>query len=1026
MLKLLVCRALPLVPFVLRAVLAHGAEPASLPTVPEGYTIEQVAAAPLVEHPTMAGFDDLGRLYVADSDGRNLPFDQLEKQLPGRIRMLEDTDGDGRFDRGTVFADKMTFPQGAVWFRGAVYVCSPPYVWRLEDSDDDGVADRRDKLVGTFGSNGNAADIHGCFVTPTGRIAWCDGRHGHEFKDAEGNTTSKGLAARVFTCLPDGSDVETFCGGGMDNPVEVAFTGEGEMIGTMTFYNPDAARHDALVHFIYGGVYPKKHPCTSEFKRTGELMPALSRFGVTAPSGLTHYDHPAWGDAFRGNFFSAHFNTHKILRHVLERTGATFSSRDEDFLVSQDVDFHPTDVLVDADGSLLVVDTGGWFRIGCPTSQIAKPEVKGAIYRIRRTDAEHLDDPRGLKIDWERTSDTEMADLLADPRPAVVERAIEFLVPRGDAAMGALATALFDETSYRTRQNAMWTLARIGSENARLLLRQGLSDDDVEGRIAAIKGVGDLCDAASILPLIALLRDNSPAVRREAATALGRLRDKQAVPALLKALPNAADRFEQHAITYAMIEIGDRQAALKGLDAEEPATRRGALIALTEMDSGDLSRELVAPLLDQADGPLLETLIAIYGQHPTWAADLHERLARWLGKEKPSKEEATLARGALVALLGEPAVQELAAKALSRETTSHIMRRTVLEAIVDSEAPLNEVLWQEPLRQALAAKDRDVVRQAIIAAEAVGAQGLVEPLSAVGLDAELSDELRVAALCAVAKTGAECSAAGFELLAAQFTRQAALRERLAAAEALGSFALTASQRTKLTRIVEKATPLEASWLLHAFENAGDVDTGLAVIEALDKSPARASITRARLMDALKHYPAEVRSAAAAWDDTTTDDGAQRAGRLAELVDLVGNGNADRGKATFFSQRAACSACHRVGEQGESIGPDLSQIGQVRSPRDLVEAIAFPSVSLARGYETYSVATADGQVHSGLISRETSTNVYLRTSERAEVRIPRDAIEEFVPSTVSTMPAGLDKVLSPSELADVVAFLSSLR
>lgn len=362
--------------------------------VPEGFTVELVATSPLVAHPVMAGFDDRGRLFVADNAGLNLPAEELLKQLPNSVRTLEDTDGDGVFDKSTMFADRMTFPQGAAWYRGSLYVASPPSIWRLTDTDGDGQADRREELVQKFGFIGNAADIHGCFITPTGRVAWCDGRHGHEFKDAGGSLTSKGLAARVFSCRTDGSDVEVFCGGGMDNPVEVAFTAEGDTIGTMTFYNPDAARHDALVHFVYGGVYPKKHPCTSEFKRTGELMPALSRFGVTAPSGVTRYPGPVWGEEYRDNLFSVHFNTHKVLRHVLTRDGATLKCVDEEFLTSDHADFHPTDVLADADGSLLVVDTGGWFRIGCPTSQIAKPEIGGAIYRIRRTDSAPVVDPR--------------------------------------------------------------------------------------------------------------------------------------------------------------------------------------------------------------------------------------------------------------------------------------------------------------------------------------------------------------------------------------------------------------------------------------------------------------------------------------------------------------------------------------------------------------------------------------------------------------------------------------------------------
>ncbi len=129
-------------------------------------------------------------------------------------------------------------------------------------------------------------------------------------------------------------------------------------------------------------------PARAEFKRTGALMPALSRFGVTAPSGLTRGTTAQPGARSIATTCFPHTSTRtRSLRHVLARDGATFTADDEEFLVSTSADFHPTDVLVDADGSLLVIDTGGWFRIGCPTSQIAKPEIGGAIYRIRRTDA---------------------------------------------------------------------------------------------------------------------------------------------------------------------------------------------------------------------------------------------------------------------------------------------------------------------------------------------------------------------------------------------------------------------------------------------------------------------------------------------------------------------------------------------------------------------------------------------------------------------------------------------------------------
>src|SRR2546423_3529091 len=194
--------------------------------VPQGFVVEQVAAPPLVEHPMMACFDDRGRLFVAEAAGLNLRAEELLKEPPNRIRLLEDTDGDGRFDKSTVFADRMTMPMGVLWYRGALYTASPPSLWRLEDRDGDGRADERRELVSRFGFTGNAADIHGPFLGPDGRLYWTDGRHGHEIQRPDGSLM-KGTAARIFRSKLDGSEVEVVCGGGLDIPVEVAFTAEG-------------------------------------------------------------------------------------------------------------------------------------------------------------------------------------------------------------------------------------------------------------------------------------------------------------------------------------------------------------------------------------------------------------------------------------------------------------------------------------------------------------------------------------------------------------------------------------------------------------------------------------------------------------------------------------------------------------------------------------------------------------------------------------------------------------------------------
>jgi hypothetical protein len=149
--------------------LAADAQPVPF-RVPAGFVAERVAGPPLVTHPMFACFDDRGRLYVADSTGENPSGDDLAKDPPHRIRRLEDVDGDGRFDKGLVFADKMTYPQGVLWHDEAVFTASPPSLWRLEDGDGDGVADRRRKLVTGWVLTGVADELHGPSLGPDGRI----------------------------------------------------------------------------------------------------------------------------------------------------------------------------------------------------------------------------------------------------------------------------------------------------------------------------------------------------------------------------------------------------------------------------------------------------------------------------------------------------------------------------------------------------------------------------------------------------------------------------------------------------------------------------------------------------------------------------------------------------------------------------------------------------------------------------------------------------------------------------------------
>ena len=132
------------------------------------------------------------------------------------------------------------------------------------------------------------------------------------------------------------------------------------------------------------------------------------------------------------------------------------------------------------------------------------------------------------------------------------------------------------------------------------------------------------------------------------------------------------------------------------------------------------------------------------------------------------------------------------------------------------------------------------------------------------------------------------------------------------------------------------------------------------------------------------------------------------------------------KAIFNGAKAQCAACHKIGYVGGLIGPDLTKIGGIRTERDLLEAIVFPSASFVRSYEPVRVVTLDGRVLSGILKRDAPDEIVLTVAADKEERIARADVESIAPGTVSVMPDGFDKQVTPQELADLVAFLKACK
>ena len=997
--------------------------------VPPGCTLELAASPPLVERPICIDFDPQGRLYVAESSGSNDDVNTQLQERPHKILRLADVDGDGVFDQRTVFADRMMFPEGCLWYDGSVYVSAPPTIWKLTDTDDDGVADLREEWL-TQTLTGCANDLHGPYAGPDGWLYWCKGAFAEQTYERADGQSFVTRAAHIFRRRPEGGEIEHVLTGGMENAVAVAFAPAGERRLTTTFFqHPGGGRRDGLIHAIYGGVYGKRHSVIDGHPRTGELMPVLVHMGAAAPCGLLRLKGDAQQAAWQNSLLACYFNLHKVVRHRLIPTGATFTTEDVDFVATDDLDFHPTDVVEDADGSVLIVDTGGWYKLCCPTSQLWKPDVLGGIYRLRHREARQVDDPRGANLRWGQMEPESLFSLLSDRRPAVRERAMNELAAMGAPAVAALRPSSDRISTASQRALATWTLGRVDDPRARAEVRERLHDRDDDVRGAAIHLAGLWGDAEALSALTELLSADSPHQRRAAAEALGRIGLSSSVPALLSAAAEPVDRVLEHSLIYALIDIGDAAMTRQGLAHDDADVVKAALIALAEMPGGDLAATEVVAYLDAAHPALAEAAWWIAQRHPEWAPAMVEYFRTVFEETEWTDDVASALPARLASFAADPAMQSLLATALQSGTTPPARRAVVLAALRAANLKTLPEVWAAPLAALLttgeAAGARDVVHT-IASFEDRPTEGVIpQALAGVIENPDIADDVRLQAL-ALVRRDEPLPAPILQFVCSALAIDHPPAVRALAVDTLRGGPLDEPQLYTVADALATTGPMELKQLVPLFNPARGPSVGLALVSALSRAPAAASLDVAVLEELFTDFGADVAEQGRAVLKSIADQSAARIEKLETVLAALDQGDIRRGQAVFNSSKAACAACHEIGYLGGQIGPDLTSIGRIRSPRDLAEAILFPSASFVRSYEPVIVATVDGQVYNGLIRDETEDELVLTIDAQKTLRIPKDDIEERQPGTLSIMPAGLDQQLSFEELVDLVKFLTECR
>jgi len=953
----------------------------------DGVDVSLFASEPLITNPAAIDIDSQGRVWVAE-----IQWYRGRAKEPGadKIKVLEDTDGDGRADKVTVFAEGLFAPMSVCVAGDKVYVATSPDLWVYEDKNGDLKADGPPKkLLTGFGGHNHDHGAHSIILGPDHKWWMAHGDQGFDVTGTDGSHIKFPHGAMLRGEL-DGSKLEKVAEN-FRNPYEISVSSFGEPFCSD---NDDDGNESVRICWIMeGGNYgwfgrppfgrqelDLKVPPGTPFREGWHFrafqpgyVPGTLVTGFGSPCGMCFYE----GDAFpqfKNTPLHADAGPREVRQYPHKLNGFGLRASSNVVLGSEkDSYFRPDDVAVAPDGSLLVAD---WYDGGVGGHGYNDPD-RGRIFRLT---------PKGKKL--ARTDKPgPYADIpsaiagLRSPNLATQYLAREKLLASGQSGADAVS-ALLADAEPNVRARALWLLDRMGGA-ARQHVVAELKNSDSTWRALAVRILrrhgGEFAEV-----ILARAADDSPEVRREVLLAIPKIPGPQSLAALVKLAEayTGDDRYELEALNIAA------------------AGRKPELYAALTAGKAPLDRFALLGLLDAPAA--FARLQADRAQHPN--------------DEAVAEVVLTMS-----ALLKSKEMNEALAEIATSGTVAGKLRRQAADRLVAGMQKDNGGGSSDPVF---------IARLKTLLADPALQPTLLDGLASSGLTALGPDLLAIAAnQTATADMRRQAIRVYTQLLGASasdglraLSKDPAPEVSELATDSLIELQDPATLREFLTDDGRSGNE-RRRWIRRLMATGGGPWLAFRLLE---QNQLPEDVKERVIAAATEHPDAAVRALYEQF--IPADKRPVRLGAAIKPEEILALKGDDRRGAEIFekSSAAQCRSCHAVQNFGGRVGPELTTIGKKYERAALLETILEPSKAIAPEYVPYLVETADGRVLMGFLVEKTDDHIVLKNAQGGQVRLNSNEIESMQQQRTSLMPELVLRDITAQDAADLLAFLMTLK